>query len=78
MHRRLLTNIGIVLSLVGYLTIWPQLAAGAAPSKAAPGTASAEKQIDALLKEWDVPTTPGGAKLGETLTISSWRPQRWA
>ena len=59
MHRLLLTNIGIVLSLVGYLTIWPQLAAGAAPSKAAPGTASAEKQINALLKEWDGPTTPG-------------------
>jgi len=62
-QRRLLPQLGLALSLIGYLTIGPQsAAAAAAPSSATSGSpVSPDKQIDAIFKAWDSPNTPGAS-----------------
>ncbi len=59
--RRLLPQIGMLLSLVGCVAVGAH-AAAAPPSSAKPsGAVSADKQIDALFKEWDTQNTPGAS-----------------
>ncbi len=62
-RRRLLPQIGISLSLVGYLAIGPQsVAAAPAPSPVnSGGPGSPDKQIDAIFKDWDSPNSPGAS-----------------
>jgi CubicO group peptidase (beta-lactamase class C family) len=60
-RRRLLPQIGMLLSLVSCVAVGAH-AAAAPPSSAKPsGPVSPDKQIDALFKEWDTQNTPGAS-----------------